>query len=166
MTDAYRPPDPHHLHIYATRHNTHLTLTTPGRNPLISLSAGNLRFKKAQRGSYDAAFQLGVYFLQKVREKGLLIDKRSRRGGAGVYGGGNSNSGPFGEAAEDAVEDPEKGNIKTLEVVFRDFGKGREALQKVLLGSEASVLRGKVVRMMDATRIKFGGTRSRKMRRL
>ena len=86
-----------------------------------------------------------------------------------MYGGragGGSNAGAFGEAAKDALEDPEKGNIKTLEVVFRDFGKGREALQKVLLGSEASVLRGKVVRMMDATRIKFGGTRSRKMRRL
>ena len=160
LSSVYKAPDPHHLHIYATKHNTHITLTTPRRNPLISLSTGNLKFKKAQRGSYDAAFQLGVYFLRKVREKGLLIDRRPRASYAAAFGGGGQ--GGLGEEEED----PEKGNIKTLEVVWRDFGRGREAVQKVLLGSDASVLRSKVVRMMDATRIKFGGTRSRATRRL
>ena len=56
--------------------------------------------------------------------------------------------------------------INSLEVVLRDFGQGREALTKVLLGSEGRALRGKVVRVSDATRVKFGGTRSRKPRRL
>lgn len=56
--------------------------------------------------------------------------------------------------------------INSLEVVLRDFGQGREALTKVLLGSEGRALRGKVVRVADATRVKFGGTRSRKPRRL
>lgn len=56
--------------------------------------------------------------------------------------------------------------ILTLEVVLRDFGPGREALTKVLLGSEGRLLRGRVVRVADATRVKFGGTRSEKRRRL
>ena len=56
--------------------------------------------------------------------------------------------------------------IEFLEVVLRDFGPGREALTKVLLGSEGRALRARVVRVADATRLKFGGTRSKKPRRL
>lgn len=56
--------------------------------------------------------------------------------------------------------------IKRLEVVFRGFGKGREAFTKVLLGNEGRNVRGLVGRVTDSTRVKFGGTRSRKVRRL
>lgn len=58
------------------------------------------------------------------------------------------------------------GQIRQLEVVLRDFGPGREAVAKVLLGSEGRALRSKIVRIMDGTRLKFGGTRSKKPRRL
>lgn len=57
-------------------------------------------------------------------------------------------------------------DIQRLELVFRDFGPGREAFTKVLLGNEGRNIRGLVSRVTDATRIKFGGTRSRKVRRL
>jgi len=56
--------------------------------------------------------------------------------------------------------------IKKLEVVLRGFGAGREAVTKALLGTEGRLLRGKIVRVTDATRVKFGGTRSPKPRRL
>ncbi|KAJ6004258.1 hypothetical protein N7499_000327 [Penicillium canescens] len=56
--------------------------------------------------------------------------------------------------------------IKRLEVVFRGFGKGREAFTKVLLGNEGRFIKGLVVRVTDSTRLKFGGTRSRHERRL
>lgn len=56
--------------------------------------------------------------------------------------------------------------IQHLEVVLRDFGPGREAVTKILLGSEGRNLRGRVVRVCDATRLKFGGTRSKQARRL
>ncbi|THD00009.1 hypothetical protein EYZ11_000461 [Aspergillus tanneri] len=56
--------------------------------------------------------------------------------------------------------------IKRLEVVLRGFGAGREAFTKVLLGNEGRNVRGLVSRVTDSTRIKFGGTRSRKVRRL
>ncbi|KAJ5893905.1 hypothetical protein N7495_005596 [Penicillium taxi] len=57
-------------------------------------------------------------------------------------------------------------DIKRLEVIYRGFGKGREAFTKVLLGNEGRNVRGLVSRVSDSTRIKFGGTRSRKVRRL
>lgn len=63
----------------------------------------------------------------------------------------------------------EKGHlmeIERLELVFRGFGTGREAVIKVLLGNEGRNIRPKVARVTDSTRIKFGGTRSRKVRRL
>ena len=58
------------------------------------------------------------------------------------------------------------GEIHYVEVVLRGFGPGREAVSKVLLGSEGRNMRPKVVRVTDATRLKFGGTRSKKPRRL
>ncbi|KAJ5951180.1 uncharacterized protein N7479_009593 [Penicillium vulpinum] len=56
--------------------------------------------------------------------------------------------------------------IERLEIVYRGFGKGREAFTKVLLGNEGRHLRGLVSRVSDSTRLKFGGTRSRHVRRL
>lgn len=57
-------------------------------------------------------------------------------------------------------------DIRKMEVTMRGFGAGREAVTKALLGSEGKNLRGKIVKVADATRLKFGGTRSKKPRRL
>lgn len=122
--------EPHHFHIYATRHNTHITLTKPNRDPLISVSAGNIGFRKGARKHYDTAFQLAGYVMGRIQEQGL------------------------------------NAQIKRLEVVLRGFGAGREAVTKALLGTEGKLLRGKVVKVSDSTRLKFGGTRSKKPRRL
>jgi len=56
--------------------------------------------------------------------------------------------------------------IKKMEVSLRGFGEGREAVTKALLGTEGRLIRGKIVKVSDATRLKFGGTRSPKPRRL
>lgn len=61
---------------------------------------------------------------------------------------------------------PKQGPIRQLEIVLRDFGPGREAVTKILMGAEAKVLRSRVTRVMDGTRLKFGGSRSPKPRRL
>jgi small subunit ribosomal protein S11 len=134
------PPQPHRMHVYATKHNTHITFTQPPRkdpaNPgkqvdvLMSLSAGNIGFKKAGRGSYDAAYQLAAFVLKQIQERGLMRD------------------------------------LHSLEVVMRGFGKGREAVTKALLGSEGYLVRNKISSVKDATRLKFGGSRSPKPRRL
>lgn len=120
----------HHFHIYATRHNTHITVTRPDRSPLISVSAGNIGFRHAGRKHYDSAFQLASYVLGRMNESGMSAE------------------------------------IKRLEVILRGFGAGREAVTKALLGTEGRFLRPKVIKVADATRLKFGGTRSKKPRRL
>jgi small subunit ribosomal protein S11 len=56
--------------------------------------------------------------------------------------------------------------INALELILRDFGPGREAITKILLGNEGAELRKRIVKVTDATRLKFGGTRSPKPRRL
>ncbi|KAI1137851.1 translational machinery component [Hypoxylon sp. FL0543] len=122
--------EPFHFHIYAHKHNSHITVTKPNRNAIINMSAGNIGFKKSKRGSYDAAYQLTSYVIDKLHQ-------------------GNWHK-----------------NITALEVVLRGFGPGREAATKVLLGTEGRMLRDKIVKVSDATRLKFGGTRSPKPRRL
>jgi len=122
--------EPHHFHVFATRHNTHITFTKPNRDPLISVSAGNIGFRKSGRKHYDSAFQLASYVMGRIQEQGL------------------------------------NAQIKQLEVTLRGFGAGREAVTKALLGTEGRLLRQKVIKVTDATRLKFGGTRSKKPRRL
>ncbi|KAL2264379.1 hypothetical protein VTK26DRAFT_4847 [Humicola hyalothermophila] len=122
--------EPYHFHIYSHKHNTHITLTKPNRDALLSLSCGNLGFKKSNRKHYDSAYQLGAYFIDKMYQKNLVKD------------------------------------IHSLEVVLRGFGPGREAVVKVLMGNEGKQLRPKITRVSDATRLKFGGTRSPRIRRL
>ncbi|KAI9050806.1 hypothetical protein LZ554_004925 [Drepanopeziza brunnea f. sp. 'monogermtubi'] len=135
------------LHVYATRHNVHITVVRPpnwyhpqtgkrypekgnNRTVALSLAAGNLGFRKAGRKHYDSAFQLASYVMGRMHESGMSAW------------------------------------IDQLEVFLRGFGAGREAVTKALLGTEGRYLRGKVVKVSDATRLKFGGTRSKKPRRL
>ncbi|KAF4549569.1 Ribosomal protein S11-like protein [Elsinoe fawcettii] len=144
-------PQPHRFHVYATKHNTHITFTAPpppptsskGRGdksdaykppepnkPLMSFATGMIGFRKAGRGTYDAAYQLASYVLKQIQERGLLRE------------------------------------IKDIEVVLRGFGAGREAVTKAILGQEGRFVRPKITAVTDATRLKFGGSRSPNPRRL
>ncbi|KAL8365919.1 hypothetical protein RB595_004613 [Gaeumannomyces hyphopodioides] len=122
--------EPWHFHIFSHKHNTHITITTPDRSPVISLSCGNLGFKKSGRKHYDSAYQLGAYVIDKLQQMGKHKD------------------------------------IDQLEICMRGFGPGRDAVTKILLGNEGRLLRPKIIRVSDSTRLKFGGTRSKKPRRL
>jgi small subunit ribosomal protein S11 len=152
---SVRPRDePHHLHIYAHKHNTHIVLTRPNREPILSYSTGNIGFRKAQRGSFDAAFQLAAYVMRTITDKGLLRSERILWG--------ESNDTTATTKGRRKIEAP----IQKLEVVLRGFGKGREAVVKAMLGTEGRWLREKVVVVSDDTKLKFGGTRSPNPRRL
>ncbi|EOO02420.1 putative mitochondrial ribosomal protein subunit s18 protein [Phaeoacremonium minimum UCRPA7] len=122
--------EPYHFHVYSHRHNTHVTFTKPNRDAIVSLSCGNLGFKKGQRKNYDSAYQLAAYVIDRLQQQGWHK------------------------------------KVETLEVVLRGFGPGREAVTKVLMGTEGKLWRPKIVRVTDSTRVKFGGTRSKKPRRL
>lgn len=147
LTALYDHRQPHRLHIFSTKHNTHLTFTGPApkpvkfdeadlykppapNRPLMSFACGNIGFKKAARGTYDAAFQLGAYVLKQIQERGLLRE------------------------------------IEKVEIVLRGFGPGREALTKMLLGQEGRYIRSKIVAVTDSTKLKFGGSRSPRPKRL
>lgn len=121
----------YHFHVYSHKHNCHITLTKPDRNPLISVSTGNLGFKKSGRGTYDAAYQLAAYVLNRMNEDPKLM-----------------------------------GDMKSVELILRGFGPGREAVTKAILGTEGVNLNKKITRVMDSTRLKFGGVRSPRPRRL
>ncbi|CCH44440.1 37S ribosomal protein S18, mitochondrial [Wickerhamomyces ciferrii] len=61
----------------------------------------------------------------------------------------------------------EKGYLDhDLEIVVKEFGKGREAFLDALKGKEGNRIRHKVVRVRDATKLKFGGVRAPRRRRL
>lgn len=122
--------EPFHFHVYAHKHNTHITVTKPNRGAILSLSAGNIGFKKSKRGTYDAAYQLCAHVLDKLNQGGWHR------------------------------------KINALEVVLRGFGAGREAATKVLLGNEGRLLRPHIKKVSDGTKLKFGGTRSPRPRRL
>lgn len=122
--------EPFHLHVYSHKHNTHISCTKPNREAIISLSCGNIGFKNSRRGTFDSAYSLAKYVLERLVHMGWPM------------------------------------KIKRLELVFRGFGQGREAAMKVLMSPEGKVLRDKIVRVSDSTRVKYAGTRSKKPRRL
>lgn len=53
-----------------------------------------------------------------------------------------------------------------VELIMRDFGKGREAFLSALQGKEGSKIKSNIARVSDSTKLKFGGVRSKKLRRL
>jgi small subunit ribosomal protein S11 len=53
-----------------------------------------------------------------------------------------------------------------FEVLFKGFGRGREAVYKALMTSEGDDVRPFITRVTDNTPIKIGGTRAKKTRRL
>ncbi|KAG6025070.1 hypothetical protein E4U41_001617 [Claviceps citrina] len=122
--------EPYHFHVYSHKHNTHITCTKPNREPIISMSCGNIGFRKSRRGTFDSAYSLTKYVLERL----IHTDKLSK--------------------------------MTRLELVLRGFGQGREAVVKLLMSPEGKVLRDRIVRVADSTRIKFAGTRSEKPRRL
>ncbi|PPQ77725.1 hypothetical protein CVT25_011161 [Psilocybe cyanescens] len=52
-----------------------------------------------------------------------------------------------------------------LELFFKGFGEGREAMRTALLAAEGTEIRPLVCRVTDRTPIKIGGTRAKKTRR-
>lgn len=55
---------------------------------------------------------------------------------------------------------------KNIEIVMRDFGKGRDAFISALNGKEGNLIRRHISRISDATELKFGGVKAPRPRRL
>ena len=142
-------PDNFRLSVYATKHNTHINIMGPdfGKD-----KDGKLKIDKRTEKP-----PLKVYISLSAGNLGFKHSQRKHYDAAFQLA-----SYVFARMEERGYN----GLIRALEVQLRGFGAGREAVTKALLGSEGRLLRGKVVKVMDATRLKFGGTRSKKPRRL
>lgn len=122
--------EPYHFHVFAHKHNTHVTVTKPNREPIISMSCGNIGFKKSRRKGFDPGYSITKYVIERLTHNGWPL------------------------------------KMRRVELVLRGFGGGRDGAIKVLMSPEGKIIRDKIVRVADSTRIKFGGTRSPKARRL
>jgi len=65
-----------------------------------------------------------------------------------------------------AMDNLQKIEPFALELFFKGFGEGREAMKIALLSTEGTKIRPLVVQVTDRTPIKIGGTRSKKTRRV
>lgn len=146
--------EPYHLNVFTHRHNMHITFTEPSRNPILSLSCGNIGLRKSQRSSYDACFQLAAFTFRKMAEKQWRI------------GGKKMTQNPWKTLQDIRKPAYSGGTGAGIEVVLRGFGPGRDAFQKALLGTEGRLIKPLISKVTDGTRLKFGGTRSPQVRRL
>lgn len=135
----HRLLQPYKLHVFSTRNNTILTLsTTPGggdpspsdpHHPIAWVSAGAAGYKGAARGTYDAAVEVSLKMFTKIKN---LIEPPVLSGGQRMKAAGPPPT--------------------ELEVVFKGFGKGRDAVFRTLMTAEGDVVRSLVRRVTDAVR--------------
>jgi len=144
--DLLEPP--HLFSVFATRHNTH-----------INASYWKIPTEEEKR-KLPPHMHKGYYKVSMSLSAGNLGFRHSAR---------KHYDSAFQVASVVLTRMAERGlnqGMKKLEVHLRGFGAGREAVTKALLGSEGRYVRDKIVKVADNTRLKFGGTRSRKPRRL
>jgi small subunit ribosomal protein S11 len=133
------------MNVSCTPNNTHIVMSDSSGHPIKSgsWSGGSCGFKGVNRSGYEAGYQCAVRAFARVKQ--LARESAEMRGmGAGGGGGGGAH----------------------FEVLFKGFGRGREAVYKALMTSEGDDVRPFVTRVTDNTPIKIGGTRARKTRRL
>ncbi|CAD6566250.1 MAG: hypothetical protein CYPHOPRED_000534 [Cyphobasidiales sp. Tagirdzhanova-0007] len=166
--------DPYRLHAHCTKHNTILSLTrdvphlddgdvsgilqklksgeravsTPVDSTIFGktvarVTCGALGFKKAQRGTFEAATRTTGRMLELIEQVGSVVRKTKKDGVR--------------------VRDPPP---TTIELIFKGFGPGREAVVAALQTDRGSFVRRMIKRVTDATPIKIGGTRPKKRRML
>lgn len=147
------------LHVFSTRNNTILTLTTtPGSSSSASsqdrsssssssspsdphhavawVSAGSAGYKGASRGTYDAAVEVSLKMFKKIQELKT------------------PTVGPGGLKKKVIWPPP-----TDLEVVWKGFGQGRDAVFRTLMSGEGDGVRGLVKQVTDAVSV-LGGFKS------
>lgn len=152
-----RPVHFYKLHVFATRNNTILTLTTtPGSNSnsnstrydsssssssstsssssvhdphhaVAWVSAGSAGYKGASRGTYDAAVEVSLQMFRKIKE---LVEPT-------IGAGGQRKKLTWAPPTD-------------LEIVWKGFGQGRDAVFRTLMSGEGDGIRGLVKQVTDA----------------
>lgn len=124
----------------------------------INLTTGVLGFRHTKQGEYEAGFQTAARMFALIEER----DYFKTRGGPG----GNQYSSFGSRARQHQQQSPFYQPALGLEIVMSNFGKGREAFLNALNGAEGNKIRRHVTRVTDNTKIKFGGVRPPRARRV
>ncbi|CAO1634557.1 unnamed protein product [Parajaminaea phylloscopi] len=127
---------PFYLHIRTSTNNTLLTLTNGKGNTLYACSGGSVGFKGAARSGYEAGYQAALNMFSVIGERHRTVWPNQKNGGT----------------------------MFKLELVWKGFGRGRDAVSRALLADEGTMVRQYVSRMSDATKLKIGGVRAKKQR--
>lgn len=155
--DRHKPNyNKYYLHCLTSHSNTLLTLTNYKHEPIMWTSAGLCGFKKAARGGYEAGFRSTTMMLEKMKmkeEDDVALELKSRIDPSRVQKTQVRKQKPIFRPSQ-------------IELVIKDFGLGREAVMKALMGVEGDHYRNKISNIIDATPLKFGGVRARAVRRL
>jgi small subunit ribosomal protein S11 len=124
------------LHVFASRNNTILTLTTTPTaattdpfHPVAWVSAGLAGYKGAARGTYDAGVEVSLKMFQKIAD---LVNPPILSGGQKVK-----------------VTNPRPTHV---EIVWKGFGQGRDAVLRTLLSGDGDSVRGLISKVTDAVR--------------
>ncbi|KZW04437.1 translational machinery component [Exidia glandulosa HHB12029] len=132
------------LHVHAGRNNTMLTLADPtGRVPKNGwISAGQLRFKKATRASYEAGYQCAAKMFRRIDEEKKRIEVLKDEAGNDIS------------------------RVMEIDLKLDGYGPGRDAVYRALLTQEGQPTAMLIKQIIDSTALKIGGTRAKKRRRL
>lgn len=141
------------LNCLFAKNNTHFT---------YSAIVEDVHYMKNNPGvSYNNAFLYYLKLPQKVKfaiSTGCLGFRKAARG---------EYEAAFQTSAKVFQMIQEKKLLdKDIEIVLKDFGKGRAAFVAALNGKEGTAIRKNVTRISDRTPLKFGGVRAPRLRRL
>ena len=134
---------PYKLHVYSTRNNTILTLSTSPSGaqqptagdphvPVAWVSAGSAGYKGAARGTYDAAVEVSLKMFKKIQD---LVEPPVLSGGKKLKAAGPPPT--------------------ELEIVWKGFGQGRDAVFRTLMSADGDNVRHLVRRVTDAVSPRF-----------
>lgn len=137
------------------RHNTLLTLVAVVEDPNF--------IEKNPHLSYNEQV---LYYLQLPHHAKLHVTAGQlgfRKAQRAEYEAGYQVSAKFFKSIEERnlISPNQK-----IELILKDFGKGREAFLSALQGKEGSNIKSQIVRVSDSTKLRFGGARPKKLRRL
>ncbi|KAJ3016981.1 hypothetical protein HKX48_003774 [Thoreauomyces humboldtii] len=138
-----REPDHYVLHILANKNNTMATLTNEQGKILVQASAGQLKLRKAARGTSDAGYQTVAYLTEKVLA--LPFEKQ-----------GNEKPKQYHEKDLKQIVTQDGIHMR-----FKGFGPGRDQAFRAVMAAG-----WKVNRLIDNTPVAHAGCRPRKRRRL
>lgn len=122
---------------------------------IIVETTGQCGFKKGQRGTMEAATQTSLKMVRHI--KSVMRGEYPRSNLSGKKWPQPNNKPKYLKSLPP---------LQTLQVRWRGFGNGREALYKVLMSDEAKEIRDYIVNIGDRTPVPVGGPRPRKERKV